>query len=409
MANILMLTPQLPYPPHQGTSLRNLHMLRALAQSHQVSLLSFDEGDASPELEPLQSICRVLPPIRVPARSSMDRIRQLATSPLPDVAQRLRNPEFSDSLIRTLTTDSYEAIQVEGLELGPYIELVRQYAPQARIVLDCHNAETELQRRAMRIDLPNPSRWPVALYSGLQIGRLARFEKWAIQQADAILAVSLSDRAQLAKIGRVEEAHITIIPNTIDITEYEKRRLPAPDMAYDLVFTGKMDYRPNVDGVLWFARHVWPEIRRARPQTTWAIVGQRPHPRLDQLRSEAGITLTGRVPQIQPYLASASVCIMPLRIGSGTRLKLIEAMASSIPIVSTTLGAEGFDVAGGKELLLADTRQQWIDAVLQLLTDDGQRARLGEAASQFAAQYDWRRIIPLVSKLYDDLLDTDQR
>ncbi len=409
MAHILLLTPQLPYPAHQGTSLRNLHMLKALAQRHQVSLLSFAEGDALPELEPLQALCRVLPPVRVPARSSMDRIRQLAASSLPDVAQRLRSPEFSDSLIRVLTEDSYQAVQIEGLELGPYVGLVRQHEPQARIVLDCHNAETELQRRAMRVDLANPSRWPAALYSGLQIGRLAQFEKWALRQADSIVAVSRSDRAQLAHISGVEEDHITVIPNTIDVAEYEKRPLVAPDMAYDLVFTGKMDYRPNVDGVLWFARHVWPEIRRARPQTTWAIVGQRPHPRLDQLRSEEGITLTGRVPHIQPYLMSASIFIMPLRIGSGTRLKLIEAMATGMAVVSTTLGAEGFDLADQKELLLADTPQQWTDAVLQLLADAGRRAALGEAARAFASRYDWRHIIPQVSDLYEGLLNADQR
>lgn len=404
-----MLTPQLPYPPHQGTSLRNLHMLRALAQSHEVSLLSFAEGDSPPEIEVLPSICRVLPPIRVSSRSSMDRIKQFVSSSLPDVAQRLRNPEFSDSLIRTLTTETYQAVQIEGLELGPYIELVRRYAPQVKLVLDCHNAETELQRRAMRADLLSPSRWPVALYSGLQMGRLARFEKWAIHQADAVLAVSRSDRTQLAQIGQVEVDHFRVIPNTIDIAEYEKQRPSTPDVAYDLVFTGKMDYRPNVDGVLWFARHVWPAIRRARPQTTWAIVGQRPHPRLDRLRAEEGITLTGRVPHVQPYLASASVFIMPLRIGSGTRLKLIEAMASSLPVISTTLGAEGFDVADGKEVLLADTPQQWIEAILRLLMDEGRRAVLGEAAKEFATRYDWRRIIPLVSELYEDLLHADQR
>ena len=409
MAHILMLTPQLPYPPQQGTSLRNLHMLRALAQSHQVSLLSFSEGELSLGLEPLESVCRVLPPVRVLARSSADRIRQLATNSLPDVAQRLRNPEFSDSLIRALTTDSYQAVQVEGLELGPYIELVRRYGPAAHIVLDCHNAETELQRRAMQVDFHTPSRWPVALYSGLQIGRLARFEKWATQQADAILAVSRSDRAQLAKIGGVEEERIRVVPNTIDIAEYERRWPSTPEVTFDLVFTGKMDYRPNVDAVLWFARHVWPEIRRARPHTTWAIVGQRPHPRLERLRAEKGITLTGRVPHIQPYLAGASVCIMPLRIGSGTRLKLIEAMASGVPVISTTLGAEGFDVSDGRELLFADTPQQWIATILQLLADEEQRAMLSEAAKQFAARYDWRRIIPLVSQLYEDLLYADQR
>lgn len=400
MKQILMLTPQLPYPPHQGTSLRNFHMMRALAQHHRVVLLSFAEPDRSQELEPLRSISRVLPPIPIPSRTSTDRIRQLITTNEPDVAQRLRSKTFLAAIAETLHTERYDAVQFEGIELAAYMRDVRQLAHGLRLVLDCHNAETELQRRARRSDLRQPTRWPAAIYSALQVNRLARFEGRAISDADAVIAVSETDRGYLQQLRVAREKAISVVPNTIDISEYEWMEPIAPEMRYDLVFTGKMDYRPNTDGVLWFAKSVWPLICQRRPGTTWAIVGQRPHPQLEGLRDVEGITLTGHVPNVQPYLAGASVYIMPLRIGSGTRLKLLEAMASGKPVVSTRLGAEGFDVKHQKNILLADSPDELEETILGLLDSPTQQVALGKAARAFAAQYDWRNIIPLLDVVY---------
>ncbi|WP_374687523.1 glycosyltransferase [Promineifilum sp.] len=403
MARILLLTPQLPYPPHQGTSLRNFHILRALAERHQVTLLSFAEGDGPPDLAVLRSLARVLPPVAVPPpRSAGRRLRQLATTREPDVALRLRDPAFPAALAAALRADAYDAVQVEGIELAHTIPTIR--AARARIVLDCHNAETELQRRAFRADLGRPGRWPAAAYSRLQTGRLARFERWALGAADAVIAVSEADRDHLRRLWGAGAGDITVIPNTIDVGEYEWAG-PVPDAArFDLVFTGKMDYRPNVDGMLWFAEAVWPLIAARRPGTTWGIVGQRPHPRLEALRALPGVTVTGRVERVQPYLAGGAVYILPLRVGSGTRLKLIESMAASKAIVSTTVGAEGFPVADGRELLLADAPAAFAEAVVGLLGDPGRRRELGAAARVFAARYDWRETVVPLAGLYERLL-----
>lgn len=407
--HILLLTPQLPYPPHQGTSLRNFHMLKALAQQHEVSLLSFAEGDQPQESEPLQTLCRVLPPVVVPTRNTTNRLKSLVTTWSPDMAMRLESTTFSDALARALQEKVYQAVQIEGIELAAYIPIVRQYAPDSRIVLDCHNAETELQRRALAIDRSTPSRWPAALYSRIQIGRLARFEAWAMHQSDAVFAVSQTDRSHLLELlpGSVKE--ITVIPNTIDTAEYAKPEKSGPEFSYDLVFTGKMDYRPNVDAVLWFAENVWPSVRRARPHTTWAIVGQRPHARLEPLRHVDGITLTGRVAAVHPYLHGSSVYIVPLRVGSGTRLKLIEAMAAGRPIISTAIGAEGFEVKDKDEIILAESADEWVESIISLLANEALRKKMSAAARKFAAQYDWRQIIPLIHDVYLNLLQTDDR
>lgn len=403
MARILLLTPQLPYPPQQGTSLRNFHMLKALAQKHQVTLLSFTEAeDLSEDNSPLNDLCRVLPSVPVPIRSTGARIKTVLTTSLPDIAFRLKSDDFSAALAEALAEPYYDAVQVEGIELASYIDLIRSCSPDTQIVLDCHNAETELQRRAFQSDLHRISRWPAGVYSFIRFQRLTRFERGVLAEADSIIAVSETDRDQFMKLIKRDYKEVRIIPNTIDITEYTSPPLENEHIKYDLVFTGKMDYRPNIDGVLWFAETVWPLIQDQRPQTTLAIVGQRPHHRLAGLQQGYGITITGRVPKVQPYLHGASIFIVPLRIGSGTRLKILEAMAAGKPVVSTSVGAEGFDVSDGEDIIIADTPEDWASAILRLLNNPGLRKELGSAAKDFSARYDWRHIVPLLSTIYPD-------
>jgi glycosyltransferase involved in cell wall biosynthesis len=401
---ILMLTPQMPYPPHQGTSLRNLHVLRALAENHEVTLLSFHESDKPPQLEPLRAYCHVLTPVPITSRSTSQRLAQLISTSEPDLGLRLRSEAFSAALSTALAEKRFDAIQIEGMELAYVIEQIKREAPGARVVIDCHNAETELQRRALQADIRRPKRWPTALYSAIQIGRLEKYERQALLAADGILAVSEIDRQFLRQTAPQLQQEITVAPNTIDVSVYASPEAISGEQGFDLVFTGKMDYRPNVDGVLWFADFVWPRIIRERPQTTWAIVGQRPAPSIQALRGTQGITVTGSVPDIRPYIAGATVFIMPLRMGSGTRLKLIEGMAAGKPVVSTRLGAEGFPVQDGVNIILADIPEQQSEAILHLLREPELRGRLSSAAYELARQYDWRQIVPLLADFYDSLV-----
>lgn len=411
MANLLLLTPQLPYPPQQGTSLRNYHILRGLAQQHTVTLLSFlEEGQtADPAtITPLLQLCHHLETIPAPRRSPRQRLQQLFTTNLPDMAHRLHSSAFEIALRRLLHEKRFGIVQVEGIELARFIEVIRQNS-QAKIVFDNHNAETELQRRNFLTDLRLPLRWPAAVYSWLQVGRLHRFEQWACETADAVTVVSEPDRANLQSLLSQPRLPITVIPNCVDVLELTQAisQFDKP-IPYDLLFSGKMDYRPNVDAILWFVDRVWPIVQQKRPQTTLAVVGQKPHARLQRLYTQPGIALTGWVAQVQPYLVGAKVFIMPFRIGSGTRLKLIEAMATGKAIVSTPVGAEGFPVQHGQELWLAETAEAFATAVLHLLRHPDDCRQLGQAAQQFARQYDWRVIIPRFNELYGKLLEGNE-
>jgi len=406
MAKILLITPQMPYPPQQGTSLRNFHILKGLTLNHAVDLLAIGVAVEPASIpDPLNGI-RQIWVIPEPKRTATNRLLRLVTDRRPDMAHRLRSSELeqtlSEILLKAIGSDEpYDVVQIEGIELAYTLPIIRGASPGSRIVFDDHNAEAELQRRAFITDTRQPGRWPAAIYSYLQTLRLRKYEAWACQAADWVTAVSNKDRDHLLRI--VPTANISVVPNSIDVAQYYVGP-GSMESLYDLVFTGKMDYRPNVDAVLWFAREVWPRVIKEKPGAKWVIAGQKPHRRLAILQEEPGITLTGWVETVLPYISQSSVFIMPFRIGSGTRLKLIEAMAAGKAIVSTTVGAEGFDVEHGDQLLLADTPGEFADQVLLLIDNSNERARLGMNAQSFAQEYDWRKITPIFDKIYAQLL-----
>ncbi|GAB4416175.1 MAG: glycosyltransferase [Anaerolineae bacterium] len=396
---ILLLTPQRPYPPHQGTTLRNFNLVKELAKRHSVCVLTFLEPDqTSHDPGPLLDLCEWLETAPVPRRSPALRLRQMLTTSRPDMSLRLWSPEMNARLAAILRQQSFDVVEIEGIEMAPYLPTLEAAQPRPLIIYDAHNAEWILQKRACLADLKNPARWLAAAYSWVQWQRLRRYEAELLHRVDHTIAMSHPDKVALRDVA--SDVPITVVPNGVDLTAYDE---VSQTFSYDLLFTGKMDFRPNIDAVLWFGRQVLPLIQAQRPGTTFAIVGQRPHPRLEVLRDLPGVTITGYVDDVRPYLAGASVYVAPLRVGGGTRLKLLEAMIMGVPIVSTTVGAEGFPVVHGQELILADEPEQFAQEVLTLLANPAHRAKLGTAGRIFAqANYGWDTLIPQLEKVYHD-------
>ncbi len=398
MAKILMLTPQVPYPPRQGTALRNWGILRGLAAEHEISLLSFAGPDQP--LEPPTEISALVQRVAIvpqPRRTTPARLRDLLTSRRPDLVLRLKSASFQAQLQSWLAAHPFDWVMVEGLELTLYLDALRSREHPPRVAFDDHNCEYLLQQRACTTDLRRPRRWIGAAYSLVQWRRLRRYEAALCRRADLVVAVSAADAAALRAIAPQVEP--LVIPNGIAVAEYatfaEQESLAQPAF----VFTGTMDFRPNVDGVLWFADEVWPRIRGALPQAHFYIVGRRPHPRLAHLRDAPGIVLTGAVPDTRPYINAATVYVVPLWVGGGTRLKILEAAALGRAIVSTSLGAEGFPGAGGA-LVLADDPAAFAAACIRLAQNPAARVALAERARAFVAAYDWDTLLPtLVEKL----------
>lgn len=433
MARILILTPQLPIPPQaltglsQGTTIRNFNLIAGLAKRHEIDLLTFgapttdqgprtnDQGALPFVLRPSSSVdqvgllspyCRQVVTEPAPVRTLARRARDTLLNPLPDMALRLDDPAMHGHMARLVRENAYDVVQIEGIEMAPYaFDLAREISAVGghppRLVFDDHNAEYVLQQRACLTDLRQPRRWVAAVYSFVQWQKLVAYERRICRTAERVVAVSEADRAALRQI--LPELEVAVVPNGVDLDFYRPGAVPpvadaGPEM---LVFTGKMDYRPNIDAVLWFADAVLPLILAQAPAARFYIVGQQPHARLARLAAHPAITLTGRVPDTRPYIAAAGVYVIPLRVGGGTRLKVLEAMAMGQAIVSTRLGCDGFDFTDGREVCFADEPAAFADAVVALLRDHGRAAALGRAARAYVeAHYGWEAIVPKLEALY---------
>jgi sugar transferase (PEP-CTERM/EpsH1 system associated) len=411
---ILFLTPQLPYPPQQGTALRNYNLIAQVAQRHEVHLLSFAESSSETSdlgtlyplsgLGPLRDLCASVHTVPVPQRSPWRRLQTLLTSPLPDIIHRLHSPLFYPELDQIMQDSApLDVVEIEGLEMAEYgLHALRTAAePKPRLVYDAHNAEYLLQKRIFEADVRHPRRWLGALYSWIQWQKLRRYEARVCRQAQRVIACSPADGNALAQL--VPDLKATIIPNGVDTKHYQPGIVaPRPLGAQTLVFTGKMDFRPNVDAVLWFGTAVLPIIRQKVPQTQFYVVGKNPHPRLAPLRGIPGITLTGFVDDVRPYIAAATVYVVPLLTGGGTRLKVLEAMSMGNAIVSTTLGCEGIHATPGRDIVLADEAADMAAQVVALLGDPARRQALGAAARVFVERhFDWHIVTASLDQLYE--------
>lgn len=414
MARILILAPQTPVPPAaltgavQGTTIRNYNLLAGLARRHTVDLVTFlAPGTGKDAVDLLRPVCREIVALPQGMRTLADRARDTVLSSLPDMALRLHTPQMLDRLGALIdrVQPPHDVIQVEGIEMAPYMLALRNLLARGggapRFIYDDHNAEYVLQQRAFLTDVRRPRRWVAAAYSLIQWRKLAAYERRVCRQADRVVAVSEADRDALHRLD--PKLDVTVVPNGVDLEFYRPGITPPlADMSRDaLVFTGKMDYRPNVDAVTWFASAVFPLIQELAPGVRFYIVGQQPHPRVTELGARPGIVVTGRVPDTRPYIAGAGVYVVPLRIGGGTRLKVLEAMAMGQAIVSTRLGCDGFPFVDGREVAYADEPRAFAERVVALLRDRSQAAALGRTARAFVeAHYGWDAIVPRLEALY---------
>jgi glycosyltransferase involved in cell wall biosynthesis len=310
---------------------------------------------------------------------------------------RFWSKAFAEALQKRLIEGDYEAVHFQSLEMGVYLAGARPYT-RAKLIYDAYNAEAELQRAVYLSDRRYLRRWPAAFYSWIQARRLGRFERALCQGADATLAVSSEDQALLQALAGDKKVYL--VNNGVKVADYARPIDPLPLQQPALVFTGTMDYRPNVDAVLWFAESILPRLAEGH----FYIVGGHPHPSVQALASSPNITVTGRVPEVIPYLQGGTVFVVPLRVGSGTRLKLLQALASGCAVVSTRVGSAGLPLQDGRELLLADTAEAFAAAIQRLYDDPLLRQHLGEQGRAFVAEhFDWRVLIPRLLAVYADL------
>jgi glycosyltransferase involved in cell wall biosynthesis len=380
-----MLTHTTPLPLVSGERVRNFHLMRQLAQRDwAVSLFALRHGPApSPEDEQtLEGLCERVVLEDLDA-SSLVRYRRLATSVLTRTAFHKRffySAGAARRLAAWLDEESFDVLVAESLYMYPYVPA----ALRGRTVLDTLNAEVS-RVRAMASVL---GRSPRGLAARLQLGPVARFEAEASRSVARVLAVSEEERRYFEELA---PGKVDVVPNGVDCEAISARAsVPAEPT---LLFVGSMDYSANVDAVEHLIDDVLPGLERRDAKVQ--IVGSNPRPAVREAaeRSSLEVEVLGHVPSTEPYFEAARLLVVPLRFGGGTRLKILEALARGVPVVSTPLGCEGLGLVHERDVVVGDGPAELAAAVDRLLADDELCLRLSrEGRKTVEERYDWRRL-----------------
>ena len=307
----------------------------------------------------------------------------IGPSPLPVL--NYSSPQAANGLRQLLLEQPFDGVQVEGIHLLSYLAGINALPQKPAIVVDWHNIESELMRRYAATE----ANWPKRLAARRTATLLERAEQRLLSGAPVHTVASAREREVL--LARSPRNDIRVIPNGVETSRFLQiiREGPPAAPKRSLLFVGSMDYHANIDGVTWFARAAWPAIHAAFPDLIFTIVGREPVPEIRNLAS-GSVRVTGTVDDVLPYYRDAFAVIVPLRVGGGTRLKILEAMAAGVPVISTALGAEGIEVTNDTNILLADDPAQILSALQRLHRDTDLQRRLAAAGRLLVAQkYDW--------------------
>ncbi|HTP32502.1 MAG TPA: glycosyltransferase [Candidatus Acidoferrales bacterium] len=375
------------HPTTKGGQIRTLEMLRHLHRRHEIHYVAI-EKTSEPEgpARAAEYSFRAYPvQHRVRSKSSplfWSELVKGLLSPVPVAVERFHPPRMRAFLEGLIRKEGFDCAVVDHLAPTAY------FPDLPHSIFFQHNVETMIWRRHVEHAGDPLRRW----YFQMQADRMFEYERRVSLAAGHIVAVSRTDAEAMRRLFGV--TRVTEIPTGVNI-EYFLPPEPRPAAGgADLVFVGSMDWLPNVDGVLYFVSEVLPLVRQKCPGCTLAIVGRMPPPKISELAAaDPLIQVTGTVPDIRPYLWGSAVSIVPLRIGGGTRLKIYEAMAAKIPVVSTTVGAEGLTVNPPSDIRIGDAPRDFADRCLELLASQEERARVSRAAWEMVnSNFSWDQV-----------------
>ena len=394
---ILFLSPTVPFPLTDGGRIRVFNLLKQIATKNDVTLLALEtqptDAEGVAQLQQLGIQVHLVPNAPTLPPVSFGTLLKAFIRRQPITVARYDLPAYRQKFKELVATGTFNLVHYEMFHTA-------QFHTEARLpgVLSQQNVDSAIWRRLCR-ETVNPF-YKFAYWT--QQLAFQRYERVLSPKFDAVTCTSDIDATVFERHCRADV--IEIIPNGVDITHYQ------PDVSSEvpahLIYIGSMDWYPNEDAVGFFADEVLPRIQERVPDVRFSIVGGNPSARVQKLAERKGVVVTGRVPEIKPYFAEATVFVVPLRIGSGTRLKILEALAMGKAIVSTSVGAEGLDLKDGEEIFIADEPTAFADAVTRLLTDTSLRRRIGgNGRARVERDYDWRSIGEKLHQLYTKILD----
>ena len=393
---ILFLSPTVPFPLTDGGRIRVFNLLKQIAQKNKVTLLALEtqstDADGVAELQQLGIQVHLVPNAQTLPRVSLGTLVKAFFRRQPITVARYDVPAYRQKIRELIAEQTFDLVHYEMFHTA-------QFHTETNLpgVLSQQNVDSAIWCRLCS-ETANPF-YKFAYWT--QQLTFQRYERVLSPKFDAVTCTSDIDAAVFQQ--HCAENVIEIIPNGVDITHY------LPDFTSEapahLIYIGSMDWYPNEDAVAFFADEVLPLIQEKVSNVTFSIVGGNPSARVRKLAEREGVVVTGRVPEIKPYFAEATVFVVPLRIGSGTRLKILEALAMGKAIVSTTVGAEGLDLRDGEEIFIADEPTAFADAVTRLLMDPELRRRIGEnGRARVEQDYDWRSIGEKLHEVYTKIV-----
>ncbi|MDX1983263.1 MAG: glycosyltransferase family 4 protein [Bryobacteraceae bacterium] len=379
----LVISPEAPYPVVGGGALRTASLLECLAGHYRVDLVLFTvDWDSRAALPPGKFGETLL--LRLPAHSASLPARALRNAArlargVPPLVDRFAG--FEQQIAAFLQDRHYDLGVVEHFWCAPYARILRRHC--GKLALDLHNVESSWHAR-----LAASEPWPYSTAHRRFGEAYRRLEAEWLNEFDTLLATSAADAALL-------DRQAVIYPNSIPYVK-------APDVTPGLsvVFSGNLEYHPNLQAIAWFHRHVWPQLSRQWKGLKWRILGKNAHALPPELARDPGIHITGAVEDSIIEIAASRAAVVPLLSGSGTRIKIIEAWAAGAPVVSTRLGAEGLDAVDGEHLLLADTPADFAAAVSRVLSEPALAARLAASGRRLYEENHtweaaWRALAPI--------------
>lgn len=402
---ILFVSQMPPSPPRFGAQARMHGLMTQLARRHDVSAVTLvDDGFAIEECRrAMQAYCRevVLVPNTLGRHGLRKRLLQLQSLASTQSFERMRVavPEVQRALDDILRKQRFDIVNLEFHHLGNCNLRQSPFAqPPPRVVVDSHEIAYDLARQFARETKSLGRR----LYGAGNWQKVRQEELATYRQADGIYLCSADDEQRL--LADIPRARTAVIPNAADVEHFQPRAGDPPPDGCTIVYFGLLSTLPNIDGVTHLVRDIWPSIAQAHPGARLKIIGGRPPPALQALAGPR-VELTGFVEDLRPHLAGAAALVVPLRLGGGTRLKIVEGLAMGKAIVSTTLGAEGIDAVAERDILIADQPEAFAAAVNRLLADPGLAARIGQSARQLATErYSWSRAAEALEAFYRSVI-----
>jgi glycosyltransferase involved in cell wall biosynthesis len=411
---ILALYPFLPYPRNSGARLRGCSILEILCSEHEVTLVSLLGRDDSPSQLlswPLYTQF-AQPPITAPARSTDELTTAGQTLRALRPASRLGIPEYLDHFdspamwnrLAELDLEKFDAVHVRYMYMSLYALALKRAAPDLRLVVDVDDILSVTFFR--RITFPKRfSKVREAAWELKELLRIYAFERGPLRLFDSIWTCSKLDERKM--IRRVGPGRTLVVENVVDAKELSAM-IPEP-AEQSLLFVGDFNYAPNREGAEFLLEEVWPAIRREVPNAQLWLVGINNHAHILGRNGQDGIVVTGAVEEISPYLRRATVAVAPLLLGSGTRLKILEALGAGVPVVATSAACEGIDAENGVHLLIADNAKTFIACCLRLLKDNSLRAQLAKAGRELIRdRYDVAVMSRAVLGCYRSLSESKQ-